>query len=98
MNKPFPIRLIASDVDGTLLNSHGTIPEENIAAILVGNCHCKVNLLCTGILGLREDIISEDCLIIGRSIVTLGIGCALIDIVRVGYGRNLGLGLTCDGI
>lgn len=33
MNKPFPIRLIASDVDGTLLNSHGTIPEENIAAI-----------------------------------------------------------------
>ena len=33
MNKPFPIHLIASDVDGTLLNSHGTIPEENIAAI-----------------------------------------------------------------
>ena len=28
-----PIRLIATDVDGTLMNSHGVIPERNIRAI-----------------------------------------------------------------
>jgi len=33
MNHPLPIRMIATDVDGTLLNSSGIMPEDNIAAI-----------------------------------------------------------------
>ena len=33
MNESMPIRLIATDIDGTLLNSDHIIPEENIRAI-----------------------------------------------------------------
>jgi Cof subfamily protein (haloacid dehalogenase superfamily) len=65
----FPIKLIAVDLDGTLLNSHGEISKANLSAILYAQSRGIKVVICTGrspeIAGLMIKDAGLDCPILG---------------------------------